>query len=338
MAVVPVNHGNWPVAFGPHRESRVPDLIFRVEPGGPRLAYPSFIHPRDFFRLQDARPRKRFGQHFLVQPKTAERIVGSADLDPEDVVVEVGPGLGALTQFILPRVRQVHLVELDRELADYLETVLAPLPFKTSVHQQDILDFDLEALSRKEGQPLVVLGNLPYNISSMLVFCLLETRSVIKRVVVMVQREVGERLAAKPGTKQYGVLSVLLGVYARVHPLFSVAPAQFYPPPQVDSLVLSMDFNKGPEAAVPPLEALRQVVNISFQQRRKTLQNSLKGMVGGAGGAAELLAAAGIDPQRRPETLAPEEFVKLATAISRNSSPQSPQRKDSGSRNERSWD
>jgi 16S rRNA (adenine1518-N6/adenine1519-N6)-dimethyltransferase len=286
------------------------------EPGEPQLEPSSFIHPRDFFRLHESRPRKRFGQHFLVQPKTAERIVARAGLDPEDVVVEVGPGLGALTQFVLPKVRQVHLVELDRELADYLEGVLAPLPFKTSVHQQDILDVDLEALSRREGQPLVVLGNLPYNISSPLVFRLLEARSVIKRAVIMVQREVGERLAASPGTKQYGVLSVLLGVHARVQTLFSVAPAQFYPPPQVDSLVLSIDFNKGPDLATPAFDELRRVVNVSFQQRRKTLQNSLKGMAGGAGGAAEILAAAGIDPQRRPETLGPDEFVELTRALS----------------------
>ncbi|GLI36415.1 16S rRNA (adenine(1518)-N(6)/adenine(1519)-N(6))-dimethyltransferase RsmA [Desulforhabdus amnigena] len=273
----------------------------------------NYLTPQQYFRLQGTRPRKRFGQHFLSQLKTAELIVRNADLESSDVVVEVGPGLGALTQFILPKVRCLHLVELDRDLAQYLVKATPPSPCIFEVHQQDVLTFDFQSLAQTEGQGLVILGNLPYNISSPLVFHLLDSLSVIKRAVFMVQKEVGERLAAKPGTKDYGVLSVLLGVCARVTPLFTVGPGQFYPPPQVDSLVLRIDFFRDSFEEPPSFKFLRNMVNAAFQQRRKTLQNSLKSLFGGD---RELLERAfeemGIDPRRRPETLSPEEFLHLA--------------------------
>lgn len=270
------------------------------------------VNPREYFRHLGTRPRKRFGQHFLVQPGTAERIVECAGLDPSDVAVEVGPGLGALTQAILPRVRRLHLVELDRDLATHLENTLAGLPCEVFVHSQDILDFDWRGVSEREGRGLVVLGNLPYNITSPLVFRFLEAMPWISRAVVMVQKEVGERLAAEPGSKTYGVLSVLLGVYARVEALFTVAPAQFYPPPQVDSIVVSIDFTRGRPFGDVPLDRLRPLVNAAFQKRRKTLLNALRGFPGLPGPRLqEAFERAGIDPRRRPETLSPEEFVKM---------------------------
>jgi len=275
-----------------------------------------FLTPQQYFRLEGTRPRKRFGQHFLVQPGTAERIVRSAELEASDVVLEVGPGLGALTRFILPGVHCLHLVELDRDLAGYLKESIPPSDCRVAVHQQDILTFDFRALSETEGQGLVVLGNLPYNISSPLIFHLLESREVIRRAVFMVQKEVGERLAACPGTKDYGVLSVLLGVYADVSPLFTVGPSQFYPPPQVESLILKIDFTKAPPLDAPSFDFFRKVVNTAFQQRRKTLQNSLKGLAAGTGVSVETaFESAGIDPKRRPETLTPEEFLHLAKAF-----------------------
>lgn len=276
-----------------------------------------FLTPQDYFRLHDARPRKRFGQHFLAQPKTAERIVLSAQLESSETAVEVGPGLGALTAFILERVRRLHLVELDRDLAGYLESSLSPSEPKAVVHRQDVLEFDFLSVAREEGSPLVVLGNLPYNISSPLVFRLLESMTAIKRAVFMVQKEVGERFASGPGTKDYGVLSVLLGVYARVSALFLVGPGQFYPPPKVESLVVRMDFLPETYDAGPPFDFLRKLVSAAFQQRRKTLQNSLKGMVGDAGILAKAFEERGIDPRRRPESLTPAEFSGLAGAIFR---------------------
>jgi 16S rRNA (adenine1518-N6/adenine1519-N6)-dimethyltransferase len=277
-----------------------------------------FLSPQEYFRGRGLSPRKRFGQHFLTQAATAERIVEAAGLCSADVVVEVGPGLGALTRFILPKVRQLHLVELDRDLAAFLEAHLPATDGRAFVCQQDILTFDFCDLARREGEQLLVLGNLPYNISSPLVFRLLEARDCLKRAVLMVQKEVGERLAASPGSKEYGVLSVLLGVYARVKPLFLVGPRQFYPPPEVESLVVSIDFSDPTGAEAPSFRFLREVVNISFQQRRKILLNSLKGL---AGASATLLQEAfqtsGIDPKRRPETLHPEEFVCLARVLER---------------------
>lgn len=275
-----------------------------------------FLTPRQYYQLRGIKPRKRFGQHFLAQPATAKRIVACADLDRSDVVVEVGPGLGALTQYIAPQVRQLHLVELDRDLAAQLITSTEYLQGKVRVHQQDILTFDFDALSRSEGGRLVVLGNLPYNITSLLIFHLLESMQSISRAVFMVQKEVGERLAANPGNKSYGVLSVLLGVYAKVTKLFSVAPDQFYPKPKVDSLVIRIDFPEQSQFTTPSFRFLRTVVNLAFQQRRKTLHNSLKSLVGKDSRILEdAFTASGIDPKRRPETLTPEEFVQLARLL-----------------------
>ena len=200
-----------------------------------------FLTPRQYYHLHGIKPRKRFGQHFLAQPGTAQRIVDSAELEESDVVVEVGPGLGALTQFIQHNVRVLHLVELDRDLANYLRSIMQPWSIDVHVHQQDILTFDFRSVVSPEGRRLIVLGNLPYNITSPLVFHLLESREVVKRAVFMVQKEVGERLTAEPCTKSYGVLSVLLGVCAKTTRLFSVGPQQFYPQHQVDSLVIRID-------------------------------------------------------------------------------------------------
>jgi 16S rRNA (adenine1518-N6/adenine1519-N6)-dimethyltransferase len=274
------------------------------------------LTPQQYFRLQGTRPRKRFGQHFLAQASTAERIVRCADLEAADVVVEVGPGLGALTGFIASQAHTLHLVELDRDLAAYLNKSIASATGQVQIHQQDILSFDFDSLSRSTGQRLVVLGNLPYNISSPLLFRLLEAAPAIKRAVFMVQKEVGERLAAPAGSKSYGVLSVLLGVYARVSQLFQVTPQQFYPPPQVDSVVLRLDFHDVPVVDASTFTLLRRVVNVTFQHRRKTLQNGLRSLWHGEPATlAEVFARAGIDPKRRPETLSLDEFVRLVAAL-----------------------
>jgi len=273
-----------------------------------------FLTPRQYYQLHGTKPRKRFGQHFLAQPATAERIVASADLEESDVVVEVGPGLGALTQFILPKVRTLHLVELDRDLANYLQTATQHLQDRVHVNQQDILTFDFQSLSRLEEKRLVVMGNLPYNITSPLVFYLLDCIEAIKRGVFMVQKEVGARLTAAPGTKTYGVLSVLLGVYAKACKLFSVGPQQFYPQPQVDSLVIRIDFPEAAQISGLSFKKFRAIVNLAFQQRRKTLRNSLKSL--DAKGIEQAFKMSDINPQRRPETLTPEEFLKLALSYS----------------------
>ena len=274
------------------------------------------LTPQGFYRLHGGRPRKRFGQHFLTQDGVARRIVAGSELQKTDVVVEVGPGLGALTQFIVHQARQLHLVELDRDLAEYLTAAIPTGSCEVEVHCRDVLAFDFDGLSRMAEQRLVVLGNLPYNITSPLLFQLLEQHRGLQRAVFMLQREVGERLTAPPGGKSYGVLSILMGVYASVVPLFLVGPRQFYPPPQVDSIVVRLDFLDQPLLDDDAFQFLRQVVNHAFQHRRKTLLNSLRSMAPLCSiPVAEALAITAIDPMRRPETLALEDFIRLSAVL-----------------------
>lgn len=276
-----------------------------------------FLSPQEYFKISGRRPRKSLGQHFLTQPKTAEKIVRAAEIHPEDVVVEVGPGLGILTAFLAGACRRLHLVEVDPDLADVAEAALTDKGDNVRVHRVDVLRFDWTGLAQEVKRRLVVVGNLPYQISSPLMFHILEHRRSVHRGVFMVQKEVGRRLAAAPGSKDYGVLSVLLNLYGRVETLFPVGPGQFYPPPKVDSLVIRMDF---PEDRCDLRDVdfglLRRVVNAVFQKRRKTMANSLIGFQGlNAAAAREVLEAAGIDPGVRPEALAPEAYAVLARVL-----------------------
>lgn len=273
-----------------------------------------FLSPGQYFRQAGERPAKRFGQHFLAQPSTARRIVEAAGLCESDAAVEIGPGLGALTRYILPLVDTLHLVEVDREMSAYLRERL-PASGEAVLHEADVLSFDFNALSQSLGKRLVLVGNLPYNITSPLMFHLLDSFPAMDRAVFMVQKEVGERFTASVGTKQYGVLSVLLGIYSRVARLFSVGPGQFFPPPKVDSLVLKIEFEKDipPD---PPFPFLRKFVSSAFQKRRKTLHNGLKDFPGMRPEVLEAaLSANNLDPKRRPETLNPLEFLALAQSV-----------------------
>ncbi|MDR3555240.1 MAG: 16S rRNA (adenine(1518)-N(6)/adenine(1519)-N(6))-dimethyltransferase RsmA [Syntrophobacteraceae bacterium] len=277
-----------------------------------------FQSPGEYFRQHDSRPRKHFGQHFLAQPATAHKIVQSAGLSPGEAVVEIGPGLGALTRFLMEQAEKIHLIEVDPAMVAYLRE--RALEEKAAIYRQDALAFDYKFLSAELGKRLVVLGNLPYNISSPLLFKLLEAFPAIDRAVFMVQKEVGIRFAAPPGSKDYGVLSVLLGMYARVVKLFVVGPGQFHPPPKVDSIVLRIDFFETPPEG-PGFDFLRKLVSRAFQQRRKTLANSLSGVFGlSAGALQEAFERAGIDPRRRPETISAPEFLALARLLAEASS------------------
>ncbi len=272
-----------------------------------------FQTPAQYFQNRAFRPRKHFGQHFLCQPATALKIVESAGLTPGEAVLEIGPGLGALTRLIMQRVDLTHLIEVDPDMVAYLRE-RTPSE-KAVIYRHDALTFDFRRLSDKLGKRLVILGNLPYNISSPLVFRLLEDFPAVDRAVFMVQKEVGIRFAAPPGSKDYGVLSVLLGIYSRVSKLFVVGPGQFHPPPRVDSIVVRIDFAENPPEAAH-FDFLRKLVGKAFQQRRKTLANSLRGVFGLS---CEVLKnafeGAAIDSQRRPETLSPAEFLLLARLL-----------------------
>lgn len=276
------------------------------------------IAPRDFFARFESRPRKSLGQHFLTQPGTAERIVAAAGIAEADCVVEIGPGLGALTEFLIPSATVLHLIERDRDIAAFLRGTIAErgLEARVHLHEGDVLEFDFAALAASVGKRLVLVGNLPYNISSPIMFRLLEAFPAIGRGVFMVQKEVGERLAAPPGGKDYGVLSVLLGIHGSVRGLFTVGPGQFNPPPKVDSLVVRMDFAEAAPEGAPPFDFMRKVVSGVFQQRRKTLRNGLKPFIeGGSGDLDALFDRVDIRPERRPETLSVPEFLRLLKAL-----------------------
>ena len=275
-----------------------------------------FLTPQQYFAARRLSPRKRFGQHFLAQAATAQRIVDSAHLLPDDVVVEVGPGLGALTRFLLPKVRRLHLVEIDRDLCDYLAEAIGPTQPHVTIHPLDVLEFDFRRLAEEDDCRLAVIGNLPYNISSPLLFHLLESRSSIRTLVAMVQREVGMRWTAAPGSRDYGVLSVLLGVLAQARRLFDVGPRQFYPHPKVDSVVVSIQFESPWPEPHPSFEWLRSLLNAAFQKRRKTLSNGLRGFAGADGVLLHsCFSEANIDGSRRAETLSPEEVIRLSNAM-----------------------
>jgi 16S rRNA (adenine1518-N6/adenine1519-N6)-dimethyltransferase len=251
--------------------------------------------------------RKRFGQHFLHDPGVLDRIARTVAARPGDRVVEIGPGRGALTEHLLAATGGVlDAVEIDRDLAALLRERHAGEPGFT-LHEHDALEFDFAALAQARGGPLRVVGNLPYNISSPLLFHLLARPESIRDLHVMLQREVVERMAAAPGEREYGRLAVMLAPVVRVEHLFDVGPGAFQPPPQVWSSVVRLTVLAEPPFAAAPRYA--ELVAAAFGQRRKTLRNSLRALL-----SAEQIAACGVDPGLRPERLPPESFNRLALA------------------------
>lgn len=248
------------------------------------------------------RARKRFGQHFLHDPAVLRQIVAAIDPRPQDHLVEIGPGPGALTAHLLERTARLDAVEIDRDLAAALRV---RWPESLVLHEGDALRFDFGALARERGGRLRVVGNLPYNISTPLLFHLLDQRTHVADLHVMLQKEVVDRMAAAPGSADYGRLTVMLAPWVDVEKLFDVGPGAFRPPPRVWSSVARLTVLTEPRFAVPP--AYAQVVAKAFSQRRKTLRNSLRNVVSG-----DAWSRAAVDPGARPEDLAPESFALLA--------------------------
>jgi 16S rRNA (adenine1518-N6/adenine1519-N6)-dimethyltransferase len=247
--------------------------------------------------------RKRFGQNFLTDDGVLHDIIASIDPQAGDAMVEIGPGLAAMTRLILDRVRQLHVVELDRDLVTRLNKQFDPQ--RLVVHSADALQFDFTRIPVPEGQKLRVVGNLPYNISSPLLFHLAEISNHVQDQHFMLQKEVVERMAAEPGSKTYGRLSVMLQWRYHIELLFVVPPTAFDPPPRVDSAIVRMI----PKAAPLACEQakLEKVVLQAFSQRRKVIRNCLSGMF-----TENQLIDAGVDPQARPEAIALEQYVNLA--------------------------
>lgn len=275
-------------------------------------------------------PSKQLGQNFLVQPALAERIANIAGITDTDTVVELGVGLGALTRPLAALAARVIGLEIDAGIIRYHQSqgesgTSHCLPANVELRHQDLLQADFAALAEEVGGPLQIIANLPYAVTNPLLFKLLEQRQAIKQAVLMVQKEVALRLVAQPGTKEYGVLSVLLGTCATVRRLLEVGPANFYPRPKVDSMVIAINFHNQPAEAAETADflLLRRVVDSAFGQRRKTLLNSLS--AGGNIGldrekAATVLAAAGIDPRLRAENLSPADFLRLTRVIAAHTS------------------
>jgi 16S rRNA (adenine1518-N6/adenine1519-N6)-dimethyltransferase len=254
--------------------------------------------------------RKRFGQHFLHDPGVIRRIIDAVAPVAGQRIVEVGPGRGALTWGLLERARRLDAIEIDRDLAQALKAD-PRAQGGLQVHVENVLDTDFIRL-RGEGEPLRVVGNLPYNISTPLLFRLLNQRAAIADMYFMLQKEVVDRMAAQPGTKDYGRLTVMLAAVAEVEGLFDVGPGAFQPRPKVWSAIVRLRPTQTPRFDIGGDGALRTLVTAAFSHRRKTLRNSLKGLLAG-----QDIETCGIDPQLRPETLAPAQFGLLAAHYSR---------------------
>ncbi|MBV8496330.1 MAG: 16S rRNA (adenine(1518)-N(6)/adenine(1519)-N(6))-dimethyltransferase RsmA [Gammaproteobacteria bacterium] len=261
-------------------------------------------------RAGSAPRRKRFGQHFLHDPAVIARIVQAVAPRPGEHLLEIGPGRGALTGPLLAcGAATLDAIEIDRDLAASLRARFAQAR-ELTLHESDALDFDFTALARSRGGPLRVVGNLPYNISTPLLFRLLAHAPALADLTVMLQREVVARLAAAPGGRDYGRLTVMLAPHAEVRQLFAVGPGAFQPPPKVWSAVVHIGMRRAPLFA--PSGRYAEVVAAAFAQRRKTLRNALRRLL-----TAEEIQACGVEPGARPETLAPQAFNTLAQALDR---------------------
>lgn len=251
------------------------------------------------------KPKKFLGQHFLKDLQVAKDIADTIDTCPDIPVLEVGPGMGVLTQYLIPKKRPLKVVELDFESVAYLKENFRKLG--DNIIEQDFLKMDLSALF--EGQPFVLTGNYPYNISSQIFFKMLDNKEIIPCCTGMIQKEVAERIAAKPGNKTYGILSVLIQAWYNVEYLFTVHEHVFNPPPKVKSAVIRMTRNETQNLGCNE-KLFKQIVKTTFNQRRKTLRNSISTILN----RENPLSA---DPifNKRPEQLSVEEFIELTNRV-----------------------
>ena len=251
-------------------------------------------------------PRKRFGQNFLTDQNVIDNIIGAIAPKEDDQLVEIGPGRGALTQQLSQRCSQLRVIEIDRNLIKYLQQ--QPYFTQLTIIEGDALSINFAQLAAQ--QQLRIVGNLPYNISTPLLFHLLQYRSCIGDMHFMLQKEVVERLCGQAGSKNYGRLSLMVQYYAQVEALFDVPPTCFYPAPKVNSMVVRI--TPHPQLPYPATDEdlLARLVNACFQQRRKTLRNSLRQICN-----SDMIQQVSIDTQQRPEQLSLAEFVELCNEL-----------------------
>jgi 16S rRNA (adenine1518-N6/adenine1519-N6)-dimethyltransferase len=263
------------------------------------------------------RPKKRLGQHFVVNSKILQRTIESASLGPEDIVVEIGAGLGSLTVPMAQRVKKVYAIEVDPRLAHELRNQLAAND-SVEVIQADALQVDFAPWYEQWQRKMKVVANLPYEISSPMIFRLFQERNYFSLFVLMLQLEVAKRVVARPGTKDYGPLSLWSQLYTRARIAFSVHPQAFYPPPQVESAVVRFEILPQPSVVVEDEKILRQVIRSAFTYRRKTLVNALR--LGEfahlpAEKIREALQSVSISPESRGEALSLEQFRDLSRTL-----------------------
>lgn len=251
------------------------------------------------------KPKKFLGQHFLKDLQVAKDIADTIDTCPDIPVLEVGPGMGVLTQYLIPKNRPLKVVELDFESVAYLKENFAELG--ENIIEKDFLKMDLNSLF--DGKPFVLTGNYPYNISSQIFFKVLDNKEIIPCCTGMIQKEVAERIAAKPGNKTYGILSVMIQAWYNVEYLFTVHEHVFNPPPKVKSAVIRMTRNETQELGCNE-KLFKQIVKTTFNQRRKTLRNSISPILD----KANPLSADTIF-NKRPEQLSVEDFIELTNRV-----------------------
>ncbi len=280
-------------------------------------------------------PKKRFGQNFLVNKNTAEAIVRAGNVSENDTILEVGVGLGALTQPIAERAKKVIGLEIDSGLVRFHEEE-GDLPENVTLIHQDVLKADFAELAKTCGGPLKIMANLPYSISNPFIFKLIENREYVSSATIMLQKEVGDRLMAVPNTKDYGVPSILLQCCASIKKLMTLKPGEFHPRPKIDSVVIRIDFStqslKSADGTPYSYRMLQKLVRTTFNQRRKTILNTLSSASlflesdsidkqTNKRLTEETILEAGIQPTVRPESLSLEEFIKLVHSFTKKLNP-----------------
>jgi 16S rRNA (adenine1518-N6/adenine1519-N6)-dimethyltransferase len=262
-------------------------------------------------------PRKGWGQHFLVDRNILNKVIWTAQVEKEDAVLEVGPGLGEMTVALARQAKRVIAIEIDSKLVAILNEKMKNYP-NVEVVKSDILKVDFNQFLKKEGHPVKVVANLPYQVSTPLLFRFIESKETFSTFTLMLQKEVAERMVAPPGGKEYGPLSIFIQMFLDVSVRFFIKPSAFFPPPKVESAVVQMVWKEIPMIETNDEEWFKRVVKACFGYRRKTLVNALKHSGLSLPEFIELkMGAIGIDPRRRPETLTIQEYVSLAKVLRR---------------------
>ena len=267
--------------------------------------------------------QKKFGQNFLIDPHVLEKIVDAAEITPEDVVLEIGPGIGTMTQYLCERAGKVVAVEIDRNLIPILKDTLKAYE-NVEIRNEDILKTDIGKIAEEHGgRPLKVVANLPYYITTPILMSLLESRTPIQSITVMIQKEVADRMMSGPGSKEYGALSLGVQYYSKPELMANVPPNCFIPRPNVGSAVIRLSIYPEPEVAVKDEKLLFRLIRASFNQRRKTLQNGLANsqeLSFSKEEIAEAIASLGVSPTVRGEALTLSQFAALADYFTEHAS------------------